>query len=110
MNPYTHYTTPEEGEGRGSWGKMAPAWKRLVLLQVLAHLGSQVIGTKKCKVAYTIVAKATRTDSDQKICGGVWQGFDHLTKLESLKCEVVLQGGLRSFVITRVKMKEDRES
>ena len=37
--------------------------------------------------------KKTRTDSVQKISGGVWQGFDHLTKLESSKGEVVLQGG-----------------
>ncbi len=37
----------------------------------------------------------TRTDSVQKVCGGVWQGFDHLTKLESLKVEVVLQGEQR---------------
>ena len=40
--------------------------------------------------------RATRTDSVQKVCGGFWQGFDHLTKLESSKIEVVLQGGLRS--------------
>ncbi len=33
----------------------------------------------------------TRTGSVQKVCGGVWQGFDHLTKLESSKVEVVLQ-------------------
>ncbi len=38
----------------------------------------------------------TRTGSVQKVCGGVWQGFDHLTKLESSKVEVVLQWGLRS--------------
>ena len=37
-----------------------------------------------------------RTDSVQNVCGGVWQGFDHLTKLERSKVEVVLQGGLRS--------------
>ncbi len=37
----------------------------------------------------------TRTDSVQKVCGGVWQGFDHLTKLESSKIEVVLPGGLK---------------
>ena len=28
---------------------------------------------------------------------GVWQGFDHLTKLESSKVEVVLQWGLLNF-------------
>ena len=38
----------------------------------------------------------TRTDSVQKVCGGVWKGFDHLTNLESSKVEVVLQWGLRS--------------
>ena len=37
------------------------------------------------------ILKETRTDSVQKVCGGVWQGFDHLTKLESSKVEVVLQ-------------------
>ena len=39
----------------------------------------------------------TRTGSVQKVCGGVWQGFDHLTKLESSKVEVVLQWGLLNF-------------
>ncbi len=29
-------------------------------------------------------------------CGGVWQGFDLLKKLEKSKVEVVLQGGLRT--------------
>ncbi len=38
----------------------------------------------------------TRTDSVQKVCGGVGKGFDHLTNLESSKVEVVLQFGLRS--------------
>ena len=35
--------------------------------------------------------RKTRTGSVQKVCGGVWHGFDHLTKLESSKVEVVLR-------------------
>ena len=35
-----------------------------------------------------------RTYSVQKVCGGVWQGFDHLTKFNSSKGDV-LKGGLR---------------
>ncbi len=31
----------------------------------------------------------TRTDSVRKVCGGIWRGFDHLTKLEISKVEVV---------------------
>ncbi len=37
------------------------------------------------------VHPGTRTGSVQKVCGGVWQGSDHLTKLGSSKVEVVLQ-------------------
>ena len=48
----------------------------------------------------------TRTDSVQKVCGGIWRGFDHLTKTESLKVEVVLQLALQS-ALTLCKNKKN---
>ena len=42
---------------------------------------------------------AKQEQTVQKVWGGVWQGFDHLTKLESLKGEEVLQEGLRSYTL-----------
>ncbi len=45
------------------------------------------------RVAAEYEEKETRTDSVQKVCGGVWQGFDHLIKLGSSKVEVVCKEG-----------------
>ncbi len=70
------------------------AKKRPMVCQTLSLLCPPHLPVKK--LSSLLVNHQTRTDSVQKVCGGVWQGFDHLITLESYKVEVVLQGGLRS--------------
>ena len=77
---------------------------------VVEQAPGAVIRKTRFKVGYSATTQRvfsrkekTRTDSVQKVCGGVWQDFDHLTKLESSKVQVVWQGGLKSSSIIEVK-------
>ncbi len=69
----------EEGVGQVEGGRVDPK----VLGDSSADLEKQLLPIQ--------LNLKTRTGYVQKVCGGVWQGFDHLTKLESSKVEVVLQ-------------------
>ena len=88
------YSETREGKERirRQWGVWSPELEKEVDCAALFSNPDFDASTKFGRP----LLKVTRTDSVQKVCGGVWQGFDNLTKLERSKVEVVLQGGLKA--------------
>ena len=83
-----------KGIDEGGRLRLVPGARRQRLESALEEFRRKSAGP--CRVQTETVVSQTRTDSVQKVCGGVWQGFDYLTKFESSKVEVSLQGGLKS--------------
>ncbi len=93
-NNFQFFSFGKKQSHRKKYSEDATKFLSLLLALRLPSLAFQYsITRKKISRDFWTNVFRTRTDSVQKVCGGV---FDHLTKLESSKGEVVLQGGLRS--------------